>query len=273
MPRFRVAPWLSAAALLTLAGCAENPLVLKGQVDKYQQQQLAMSRQYRELQSRAGALDHDNQELGALLAQARQQAKVADDQAAALREQLRGATTQLAQLRAEKGSSDKKVEALSASMRRQGGVSIAPNNSFLQTLPTLDLPPGHVRRDGDVIRIALPGRQLFEPGGARLRPGAANLIITAANEVFRLYPDQIVGVEGYTDSDPVVGGQWRNNHDLSVARAMAVHDLLVTRTRLQSNQLFVVGHGSNHPMASNATPEGKEINRRLELVVYPERKG
>jgi hypothetical protein len=51
MPRFRWEPWLSAAALLSLAGCAENSLVLKGQVDKYQQQQVAMSRQYRDRKS------------------------------------------------------------------------------------------------------------------------------------------------------------------------------------------------------------------------------
>jgi len=273
MPRFRWTPWWSAAVLVGLAGCADNPLVLQGQVNRYQQQELAMSRQYKELQSRTTALDRDNQELGTLLAQTRQQTKVAEDQAAALQEQLRGVTAQLAQLRADKGSSDKKVEALNASLRRQGGVSIAPNNSFLQTLPALDLPPGHVRRDGDVIRVALPGNQLFEPGSARLRPTAINLIITAANELFRLYPNQIIGVEGYTDSDLVVGGQYRNHHELSVARAMVVHEVLVTRTQLQPNQLFVVGHGANHPMASNATPEGKEINRRVELVVYPERKG
>jgi flagellar motor protein MotB len=273
MPRFPCVPWWSAFALLVFAGCAENSMVLKGQVDKYQQQQQAMSRQSQQLQDRATALDRDNQELGAMLAQSRQQSKVLDDQLAALREQLRGVTAQLAQARGEKGSSDKKVEALTASMRRQGGVAITPNNSFLQTLPALDLPTGHVRRDGDVIRIALPGSQLFEPNTARLRPGGLALITSAANELLRIYPNQIIGVEGYTDSDAIAGGQFRTNHELSVARAMAVYDVLITRTRLQQGQLFVVGHGPNHPMASNATAEGKQTNHRVELVVYPEKKG
>jgi flagellar motor protein MotB len=53
---------------------------------------------------------------------------------------------------------------------------------------------------------------------------------------------------------------------------MTVYDVLVNRTRLQGNQLFVAGHGSNHPIVSNATPEGKQRNRRVELVIYPERK-
>ncbi len=93
-----------------------------------------------------------------------------------------------------------------------------------------------------------------------------------AAELVRTYPDQIVGIEGHTDNDPIVGNQGRNNHELSVARAQAVYDVLVNRTRLQGNQLFIVGHGANHPIVSNATPEGKQRNRRVELVVYPERK-
>jgi chemotaxis protein MotB len=93
-----------------------------------------------------------------------------------------------------------------------------------------------------------------------------------AAELVRTYPEQIIGVEGHTDTDPIVGSQVRSNHELSIARAQAVFDVLVARTRLQGNQLFVVGHGSNHPIVSNATPEGKQRNRRVELVVYPDRK-
>ncbi len=213
--------------LVALAGCADNPMVLKGKVTQYEQQQQALSRQYSDLQNRATALDKDNQELGQLLAQSRQQSKVFEDQLAALRDQLRGTTAQLAQSRAEKENTDKKVQAMTASMQRQGGVTITPNNSFLQTLPAINLPDVFVRRDGDVIRVELPGNRLFEPGTARLRPGGPELIVNAATELMRSYPDQIIGVEGHTDNDPVAGGQWRSNHELSVARAMAVYDVIV----------------------------------------------
>jgi chemotaxis protein MotB len=260
-------------ALLAVAGCAGNPMVMQGQLEKSQKEQLAMQKQNQQYQDRLAALDRQQQDTEALLAQARQQAKLSEEALVALREQLRGVTAQLTQLKTEKGTSDKKVEAMTASMRRQGGVSITPNNSFLHTLPAMELPPGHVRRDGDVIRVALPGSQLFESGSARLRPGAVNLITNAGNELARIYPDQVIGVEGYTDTDAIVGGQWRTNHELSVGRAMAVHEVLTARTRLQPGQLFIVGHGPNHPMVSNATPEGKEANRRVELVVYPEKKG
>ena len=258
---------------VVLAGCADNPMVLKGKVTQYEQQQLALSRRIPICRIGRVALDKDNQELGQLLAQSRQQSKIFEDQLAAMRDQLRGVTSQLAQARSEKENTDKKVQALNASMQRQGGVTITPNNSFLQTMPAINLPDVFVRRDGDVIRVELPGNRMFEPGSNRLRPGGPELIVNAATELMRSYPDQIIGVEGHTDNDPITGGQWRSNHELSVARAMAVYDVIVSRTRLQGDQLFVVGHGSNHPVVSNATQEGKQRNRRVELVVYPETKG
>jgi flagellar motor protein MotB len=257
---------------LFMAGCANNPMVLQGRVSQLEQQQATASRQYQQLQDRAATLDRDNQEMGTLLAQSRQQSKVSEDQLAALRDQLRGVTAQLAQARTDKEGNDKRVQTLTASLQRQGGVSISPNNSFLQTLPATNIPGVFVRRDVDVIRVELPGNSLFESGSARLRPGAANLIAEVAAELVRTYPEQIVGIEGHTDNDPIAGSQGRSNHELSVARAQAVFDVLVNRTRLQGNQLFIVGHGSNHPIASNGTLEGKQRNRRVELVVYPERK-
>ena len=273
MPRFTWVPWLSALVLAVVAGCADNAMVLKGRVAQADQQQAALTRQNQQYQDRIAALDRDNQELAATLAQTRQQTKVMEDQLAAVRDQLRGTTLQLTQTQTEKQDVDKKAQALTASMHRQGGVSIAPNNSFLQTLPAIHSPDVHVRRDGDVIRVELPGHQLFESGSARLRATAANLIADAATEIHRAYPDQIVGIEGHTDSDPIAGGQFHTNHELAVARAMAVYDLLIASGRYRADQLFVVGHGPNHPVVSNATPDGKQRNRRVELVVYPERRG
>ena len=116
--------------LLTAAGCADNPMVLKGKLSQAEQQQVAMQRQYQQLQDRATALDRDNQETGTLLAQARQEAKVSEDQLAALRDQLRSVTSQLAQARADRENTDKRVQAMTASLQRQGGVTISPNNSF-----------------------------------------------------------------------------------------------------------------------------------------------
>src|SRR5262249_27644207 len=110
-----------------------------------------------------------------------------------------------------------------------------------------------------------------EPGGSKLRPDGARIVEEVGAELSRAYPEQIIGVEGHTDPDPVLhSNQFASNHQLSTARALAVYDHLAARSRLRPTQMFVAGHGPNPPVVSNATPSGKERNRRVELVVYPE---
>jgi chemotaxis protein MotB len=264
--------WFWTLPFLALCGCADNSMVLKGKVTQYETQQANLNRQVAELTAKAAKLDQDNQELSRNWASSQQQTKVAQDQLIALQDQLRSVNTQLVQARAEKENTDKKVSTLTASMQRQGGVTITPNNSYLSTLPAINLPDVFVRRDGDVIRVELPGNRLFETGSNRLRPGGAELISAAASEVVRAYPDQMIAVEGHTDNDPVANGQFRSNRDLSSARAMAVYEVLLTRNHIPDDQMTVVGHGSNRPVMSNASPEGKQRNRRIELVIYPDRR-
>ncbi len=256
--------------LAALTGCANNPVMLQSQLKTAQEQQLALNQQNQELTARAGTLDRDNQELSALLAQTKQQSQLLSDQVVALREQLGDTAAQLAAVRQEERRASQRSNALAASIRERGGATITANSSLHGDLPVIDLPGVEVRQDGDVIRIELPGSQLFSPGSARLLPDATRLIDQVSDEVARLYPDQIIGVEGHTDSDPISSSQWQNNHQLSVGRAMAVYDHLVAQSRLTADQMFVVGHGANHPVVSNATAAGKERNRRVELVVYPD---
>ena len=272
MRRTAWAGW-QAVALTVLAGCSSNSMVMKGQLEGLQQQQVALSRQTEELQARASALDRDNLELERLLAQSRQQNKILEDQLGIVREQLGGVTSQLARIQDEKQATEEKAQALTASMRRRSGVSISPNNSYLQTLPSLNLAGVQVRRDGDVIRVELSALNLFEPGTVRLRPAAADLIAHSVTEIARSYPDHLIGVEGHIESDPSLDAIARGGHQFSVAEAMAVYDVLVSQGRVRPKQLFVVGHGSNHPVVSNATPQGRQRNRRVELVIYPERVG
>jgi flagellar motor protein MotB len=186
---------------------------------------------------------------------------------------LASLNTQLARVRDEKKGTEQKVQALNASMQRQGGPPIAPNNSFLKTLPTFQRPDVFVRRDGDVIRIELPATSLFEPGSAQLKPGAPALVNEVAAEILRTYPNQLIGIEGHTDSDPIANAVWRNNHQFSISRAMMVYEVLVGQGRFQPKQLLLVGHGSSHPVVSNGPGPGKQRNNRVELVIYPEAAG
>jgi flagellar motor protein MotB len=252
-------------------GCAQNPYILQGQLERLQQEHLALGQRYQELQSRMATLDQDNQEQGQLLAQSLQQRRVLEDQLVALREQLSGATTQVAKLKESSGEVEKKAEMLAASAKKRIGATISANSSVREPLAKLDIPGIQARMDGDVIRVELPSNRLFLPGGAQLSPEAPALIDRVASAIAQQFRDHRIGIEGHTDTEPVNNKSWSSNHILSVGRAMAVYDYLAARSKLKANQLFVVGHGANHPIVSNATPAGKERNSRVELVIYPEK--
>ena len=271
----RVAAGLPLAVLSVLAmcGCAQNPYALQSQVTTLQTQQGALAQRNQELQNKANSLDQDNQDLQTQLAQTQRQARLKEDEVTALREQLSSTTSQLATTRQDKQIVEKNAQAMVASTRRRVGASITPNNSLRQNLPTLNLPGVEIRQDGEVVRIELSGDRLFEPGTARLRADAPQLIDAVAAEVERSYPDQMIGVEGHTDNDPPPSTQWVSPHQFTMGRAMAVFDYLTARSHLRPNQLFLVGHGGNHPVVSNATPAGKARNRRVELVIYPDKLG
>jgi flagellar motor protein MotB len=254
-----------------LVGCAQNPYVLQGQVQTLQTEQASLARRNEEFKSRAETLDRNNQELETFLAQERQQKRLLEDQLAAMRDQLNTTNTQLARAKSEVDQFGKKTEALEAGLKKQAGATIRVNSSLKNSLPPLQIQGVEVRQDADVIRVELPGNRLFEPGGARLLPDGLRLIDEVARKLGQTYPDQMIGVEGHTSSDPIPAGRWTGHHQLSVAMAMAVSDQISGRGIVAARQLFLAGHGANHPVASNATQAGKDRNYRVELVVYPEK--
>ena len=259
------------ALILAAAGCQQNPATVAQQPPAaWQQQQLAMAQQRQTLQSRAGTLDFDNQELQTKLAQAQQQNKILEQNLATTREQLSSTNQMLAQSREAQQSTQQQSQALAESMQKRSATMISANNSLARNLPTINVPGVEVRQDGDVVRVELPDDRLFNPGTAQLRQDGVSIIDAAAAAVARSYPNQIIGVEGHTDSDPPQQGMWLSNHQLSMARAGAVFDYLTSRGQLRPQQLFLVAHGSNHPVVSNASAQGKARNRRVELVVYPD---
>lgn len=260
---------LLVAVGLAASGCAQNAYTLQSQVQALQQQQQLLAQQNQELQSRASALDRDNQDAKALLAQEQQQGRIYQEEVAALRDQLRTTAAQLAEAAKAKENSD--ARALMASSRRPAGASISANSSLLGDLPKISIPGVEVRQDGDVVRIELPAEQVFHDRTATLKPGSEQLLTDVAQRLMATYRDQMIGVEGHTESDAAVAGLALSNAALSTNQALAIQAFLVSQARVPESHLFVAGHGGNHPVVSNATAAGQRRNRRVELVVYPEK--
>lgn len=235
----------------------------------YDQQQQIAQREA-ELQRRADQLDQDNQELETMLAQSRQQVQLLGDQITATQGQLRSTSEQLAASQTDNTQLRERTEELLASNQGPGRtIGFAPNSSLLEPIQLRGLAGVEVRQDGDVIRVALPADQLFYTASAQMQPTGERMASTVATQLAEAYPDHRIGIEGHTDGAPISSPQHPSNHHLSVAQATAVYDTL-RRTGMPAAQMFVIGHGSNHPLVSNATEAGRQRNRRLEMVVYPE---
>jgi len=102
---------------------------------------------------------------------------------------------------------------------------------------------------------------LFETGQSKLAPGGRdNLIKLAA--ILSAYPDRQISVEGHTDG---TGGD-EFNQRLSEVRAQAVRQALI-EAGLNSDAVKASGFGKTKPIASNETPQGRQQNRRVEVVI------
>ena len=121
----------------------------------------------------------------------------------------------------------------------------------------------HVTPEGFVISLKDLG--FFNSGEAELRAGAASKIERIASVLMQHKLD--LRIEGHSDDQPIHTDQFRSNWELSTARAMAVLMLLVNDSGVDPRKISVAGYGQYRPIADNSTPDGRRMNRRVDLVV------
>ena len=114
---------------------------------------------------------------------------------------------------------------------------------------------------GDMT-VTVPGDVLFDAGRATLKESSKATLQKIAASIKKEYAGKHVFVDGYTDSDPITKTKslWRDNLDLSAARARAVMDYLKTQG-IDPSKLEIRAFGSARPKQT------KEASRRVELVV------
>lgn len=266
--RWTVRSHVVVLLVVTAVGCAHNPFKTAPQAPPSLEPPPGVAVPAHTLQP-SGSLppsytDVDPRQAQATMARSRQESELMQDEITALREQLASTSAQLAQAR---GAGSTAATAGGA----PGAVTSETPANLRESMSQLSLGGIDTRFDGAVVRIDLPADRLFETGTANIGPGGVALLTEVADELERVYPGHFIGIEGHIDSEPLRNASWASPHQLTAARASAVFDFLTTRTRMHAEQLFLVAHGANHPVVSNATAAGRAKNRRVELVVYPER--
>ncbi|WP_456383433.1 flagellar motor protein MotB [Hydrogenimonas sp.] len=117
--------------------------------------------------------------------------------------------------------------------------------------------------------LRLPAELLFKPGEARIDNLDAILFIKRIAMIIDRLPNTLqVNVRGHTDNtQPGAGSPYRDNWELSSARAVSVVEELI-KDGVDPKRLAACGNAEFKPIATNATPEGRAKNRRVELYFF-----
>lgn len=114
------------------------------------------------------------------------------------------------------------------------------------------------------VSVEISDNILFAQGEAGLSNQSSD-VLKAIAQVIKS-DNHAVQVEGHTDNVPISRAQFPSNWELSAVRASSVVRLFI-ENGVGENRLVAIGHGSNQPVASNETPEGRVRNRRVQVVI------
>jgi chemotaxis protein MotB len=117
------------------------------------------------------------------------------------------------------------------------------------------------------VELTVSGGFLFDSGSANIKD-SVKPILSKLGDVLKIYDKYMIEIIGHTDNVPMYSVEFRSNDELSSGRAISVKNYLVNVKGLDIKTMKWSGRGEYDPVASNATPEGRARNRRVEIRVY-----
>jgi outer membrane protein OmpA-like peptidoglycan-associated protein len=264
--------WMLAAVALVLGACASAPQpnaaletaraqVAAAETDpnvaQYDALDLQAARQDLAAADAANR-NHDERQTDQMAYIAAQTARLAQERAAA-----KAYDARVAQGTAERDRIQAQAKA------REANMAVAQRNAALAQANAATVQSAQLQAEVDQLKakqtdrgiVLTLGDVLFDTGRASLNPGAA-LKLDRLAAFLNEHPDRRVQIEGFTDS---VGGD-AYNQDLSERRAEAVKAALTMRG-IDPSRIATEGYGKAYPVASNSDSGGRQLNRRVEVVI------
>ncbi len=128
-----------------------------------------------------------------------------------------------------------------------------------------------IKQVQDRLRINMVDQILFGSGKAEITTAGLE-VLHRVSEILKSVTDKQIRIEGHTDTVPIgpkIVSRFPTNWELSTARATSVVRYLIDKGELEQAHLAAAGYAYNRPVASNQTSDGREQNRRIEIVLYP----
>ena len=129
----------------------------------------------------------------------------------------------------------------------------------------------HIQRLQGMLRVDMVDEILFDSGEATVKR-AGQEILARIGEVLKKAEDRQVVVQGHTDNVQIVGrlaDRFPTNWELSAARAVNVARFLQEAVGMDPSRLGAAGFSEYRPRADNGTEDGRQLNRRIEILLAP----
>jgi len=181
--------------------------------------------------------------------------------------ELENTTAQLNQSQEEVEAQRRRLQQLQSLIDQQRRNTEALRKKISDALVNFGSNELSVSMKNGKVYVSMQESLLFPSGSATVNPRGKEALGTLA-KALNQNPDITVEVEGHTDSIPI-SRTYKDNWDLSVARSTSIARILIKEYYVHPARITASGRGEFNPIATNSTPEGRQQNRRTEIILEP----
>jgi chemotaxis protein MotB len=163
---------------------------------------------------------------------------------------------------------EKRIKELESIIKRQDSIAKRLNRLLREALLGFDSDELTIEIKDGKVYVSMSDKLMFASGKAEVQDKGKEALSVLA-KVLKKNPEFEILVEGHTDNVPISTSKFKDNWDLSVARATSMVRLLEIEHNLDPDRLTASGRGEHSPKASNSTKEGRAKNRRTEIILSP----
>lgn len=257
-------------AVMPLTSCVTNKKYAELN-SKYE----ALNREYNDTKLDLAQCNSNTKNLNRMLADQRDRYQELRDDYAALQGSLDQSLKQstqgsvnIAKLVDEINASNKYIKQLVDAKSKSDSLNMVLTNNLTRSLSRDELRDVDIKVLKGVVYISLADNMLFKTGSYEVSSRAMETLSKIA-KIIKDYGDYDVLVEGNTDDVPISRTNIRNNWDLSALRASSVVQVLQNDFGVNPARLSAAGRGEYNPVADNDTAEGRQLNRRTQIIVTP----
>lgn len=270
MKTTRLFVFVAATAALVMTGC-----VSKKKYTELQTRYDSLSADYNAAQVALAESRATHKSYEQLLEEARRNNTDLKNQYEALQGNLAQSLQQNAQgnvniskLVDEINASNRYIKQLVEAKSKSDSLNMVLTNNLTRSLSREDLQDVNIKVLKGVVYISLADNMLFRSGSYEISDRAM-AVLGKISKIIKDYNSYDVLVEGNTDNVPISRTNIRNNWDLSALRASSVVQVLQNRFGVDPSRLTAAGRGEYNAVADNASADGRERNRRTEIIITP----